>query len=65
MNPGLGTLAAIATAILTGVFEVPSSAYGQSREAEPATRAANDAFAASLPYADNKDFEDAKRGLVR
>jgi alkyl sulfatase BDS1-like metallo-beta-lactamase superfamily hydrolase len=64
MNPGLATLAAIATAILTGVFEVPSSAYGQSREAEPATRAANDAFAASLPYADNKDFEDAKRGLV-
>lgn len=36
----------------------------QSRDAEPATRAANDAFAKSLPFADRADFDDAQRGFI-
>jgi alkyl sulfatase BDS1-like metallo-beta-lactamase superfamily hydrolase len=36
----------------------------QSRDAEPATRAANNAFAKSLPFSDRADFDDVKRGLI-
>ena len=36
----------------------------QAKDAEPATRAANDAFAKSLPFADRADFDDAKRGFI-
>lgn len=36
----------------------------QSRDAEPATRAANDAFVKSLPFSDRADFDDAKRGFI-
>jgi alkyl sulfatase BDS1-like metallo-beta-lactamase superfamily hydrolase len=36
----------------------------QSKDAEPATRAANDAFTKSLPFSDRADFDDAKRGLI-
>jgi alkyl sulfatase BDS1-like metallo-beta-lactamase superfamily hydrolase len=36
----------------------------QSKDAEPATRAANEAFVKSLPFADRADFEDAKRGFI-
>jgi len=36
----------------------------QSRDAEPATRAANEAFAKSLPFSDRADFEDARRGFI-
>lgn len=36
----------------------------QSRDAEPATRAANEAFVKSLPFADRTDFDDAKRGFI-
>ena len=36
----------------------------QSRDAEPATRAANDAFAKTLPFSDRADFDDAKRGFI-
>ncbi len=36
----------------------------QSRDAEPATRAANDAFLTSLPFSDRADFDDAKRGFI-
>ncbi|CCE06381.1 putative alkyl sulfatase [Bradyrhizobium sp. STM 3843] len=32
--------------------------------AEPATRAANEAFAKDLPLSDRADFEDAKRGFI-
>jgi alkyl sulfatase BDS1-like metallo-beta-lactamase superfamily hydrolase len=38
--------------------------FSQSKDAEPATRAANDAFAKSLPFADRADFDDAKRGFI-
>ncbi len=43
---------------------VPSSHLDAARDAEPATRAANDAMAARLPFANTADFEAAKRGLV-
>jgi alkyl sulfatase BDS1-like metallo-beta-lactamase superfamily hydrolase len=36
----------------------------QSRDAEPATRAANEAFVKSLPFSDRTDFDDAKRGFI-
>lgn len=43
---------------------VPSSHLDAARDAEPATRAANAAMAAKLPFADTADFEAAKRGLI-
>ncbi|WP_316188905.1 alkyl/aryl-sulfatase [Bradyrhizobium sp. SZCCHNS1054] len=36
----------------------------QQADAEPATRAANAAFAKDLPFADRADFDDAKRGFI-
>jgi alkyl sulfatase BDS1-like metallo-beta-lactamase superfamily hydrolase len=36
----------------------------QSRDAEPATRAANEAFVKALPFSDRTDFDDAKRGFI-
>jgi alkyl sulfatase BDS1-like metallo-beta-lactamase superfamily hydrolase len=36
----------------------------QGKDAEPATRAANEAFAKSLPFTDRADFDDAQRGFV-
>ncbi len=36
----------------------------QSKDAEPATRAANETFAKSLPLADRADFDDARRGFI-
>ena len=41
-----------------------SPASAQSRDAEPATRDANAAFAKTLPSADRADFEDANRGFI-
>jgi linear primary-alkylsulfatase len=40
------------------------SAAAQPKDAEPATRAANEAFRSQLPPASDTDFEDARRGLV-
>jgi alkyl sulfatase BDS1-like metallo-beta-lactamase superfamily hydrolase len=38
---------------------------GEARhDATEATRAANDALAASLPFEDRRDFEEAVRGLI-
>jgi alkyl sulfatase BDS1-like metallo-beta-lactamase superfamily hydrolase len=42
----------------------PLSCLAQSRDAEPATRAANEAFATSLPFSDRGDFDDARRGFI-
>ena len=42
----------------------PLSCLAQSRDAEPATRAANDAFTKSLPFSDRADFDDARRGFI-
>src|SRR5882757_2123693 len=55
----LASVAALTTLALHG-----SAAFAQSRDAEPATRAANDAFTKSLPFSDRADFDDAKRGFV-
>ena len=43
---------------------VPASHLDVARDADPATRAANAAMAAGLPFADTRDFEAAKRGLI-
>ncbi|MDP1961241.1 MAG: MBL fold metallo-hydrolase, partial [Reyranella sp.] len=43
---------------------VPASHLDAARDAEPATRAANAAMAAPLPFSDVADFEAAKRGLI-
>jgi alkyl sulfatase BDS1-like metallo-beta-lactamase superfamily hydrolase len=40
------------------------AAFAQSRDAEPATRAANEAFIKSLPFSDRADFDDARRGFI-
>jgi len=41
-----------------------SSAFAQSKDAEPASRAVNDAFLKTLPFSDRADFEDARRGFI-
>jgi alkyl sulfatase BDS1-like metallo-beta-lactamase superfamily hydrolase len=56
--------AALAAALSASAFALSCVAYGQSKDAEPATRAANETFAGSLPFADVRDFEDASRGLI-
>jgi alkyl sulfatase BDS1-like metallo-beta-lactamase superfamily hydrolase len=43
---------------------VPSSHLDAARDAEPATRAANSAMAAKLPFSDTRDFEAALHGLI-
>jgi alkyl sulfatase BDS1-like metallo-beta-lactamase superfamily hydrolase len=43
---------------------VPASHLDVARDAEPATRAANAAMAARLPFGETADFEAAKRGLM-
>ncbi|MBN9085348.1 MAG: MBL fold metallo-hydrolase [Reyranella sp.] len=43
---------------------VPASHLDVARDAEAATRAANAALAAKLPFADKDDFEAARRGLI-
>ncbi len=43
---------------------VPATHLDAARDAEPATKAANAAMAAHLPFADVADFEAAKRGLI-
>ena len=43
---------------------VPSSHLDAARDADPATKAANAAMAAQLPFADTADFEAAKCGLI-
>lgn len=50
--------------IAGGVLLTAHAALSQSREAEPATRATNDAVATALPFSDTADFEDAKRGFI-
>jgi alkyl sulfatase BDS1-like metallo-beta-lactamase superfamily hydrolase len=43
---------------------VPASHLDAARDAEAATRAANEAMADRLPFADTGDFEAARRGLI-
>ncbi|NEW86564.1 MBL fold metallo-hydrolase [Rhodopseudomonas sp. WA056] len=53
---------ALAAAAAMSLLAAPLAA--QPNDAEPATRAANDAVAKALPLADRADFEDAQRGLI-
>jgi len=46
------------------VVLMSSPAWAQSKDAEPATRAANETFAKALPFSDRADFDDAKRGFI-
>lgn len=43
---------------------VPASHLDAARDADAATRAANAAMAAKLPFSDTRDFEAAQRGLI-
>jgi len=59
----LGHATAMATAGI--VFALTAQpGYAQSRDAEPATRAANEALVKSLPFSDRADFDDAERGFI-
>jgi alkyl sulfatase BDS1-like metallo-beta-lactamase superfamily hydrolase len=62
MNSPLKTLILLA-ALGAGALNC-QQVSAQSKDAEPATRAANEAFAKSLPFSDRADFEDAKRGFI-
>jgi alkyl sulfatase BDS1-like metallo-beta-lactamase superfamily hydrolase len=50
--------------MMKSAVPVPASHLDSARDAEPATRAANAAMAARLPFADKRDFEAAQRGLI-
>ncbi|MFL9503015.1 alkyl/aryl-sulfatase [Rhodopseudomonas palustris] len=52
----------LATAAALALLATPLAA--QPNDAEPATRAANEAITKTLPLADRADFEDAQRGLI-
>src|SRR6201991_2351290 len=54
----------LSAAALAAFAPATSPLHAQSRDAEPATRAANDAFLKSLPFSDRADFDDAKRGFI-
>jgi alkyl sulfatase BDS1-like metallo-beta-lactamase superfamily hydrolase len=56
-------IASLLAAILLAIAPF-SSASAQSKDAEPASRAVNDAFLKTLPFGDRADFEDAKRGFI-
>ncbi|MCW5749042.1 MAG: MBL fold metallo-hydrolase [Alphaproteobacteria bacterium] len=47
-----------------GQTEKPIAAVTAPKDAEPATRRANAAVLAALPFEDRGDFEDARRGLI-
>ncbi len=51
-------------AIALSVVCIGAPALAQSKDAEPATRIANENFVATLPFADRADFDDARRGLI-
>ena len=62
MKSLLGTVALLASFTVGSLHCQQVSA--QTKDAEPATRAANDAFVKSLPFADRADFDDARRGFI-
>jgi len=55
-------LSVVLLAVLAAAL--PQLVLAEPNDAEPATRAANEAVAKALPLADRADFEDAKRGLI-
>lgn len=60
------SLSRIASLLAAALFTAAplSSAFAQSKDAEPASRAVNDTFLKTLPFNDRADFEDAKRGFI-
>ena len=58
--------AMVRTGVIAGAASLSLlvSATAQQKDAEPATRAANEEFKGTLPPASESDFEDARRGLV-
>lgn len=60
--PSLRIASLLAAALLSAAPF--SSSFAQSKDAEPASRAVNDAFLKTLPFSDRADFEDAKRGFI-
>lgn len=62
MNSLLRTLI-FSTALGAGALNC-QQVSAQSKDAEPATRAANEAFVKSLPFSDRADFDDVKRGFI-
>jgi alkyl sulfatase BDS1-like metallo-beta-lactamase superfamily hydrolase len=58
----------LSTLILSATFGAAAlccqQVAAQSKDAEPATRAANESFVKSLPFADRADFDDVKRGFI-
>jgi alkyl sulfatase BDS1-like metallo-beta-lactamase superfamily hydrolase len=62
MNHLRQTLISVAASAAFALNLSPASA--QSKDAEPATRAANDAFVKALPFSDRADFDDANRGFI-
>jgi alkyl sulfatase BDS1-like metallo-beta-lactamase superfamily hydrolase len=60
-----GHLKALIVSAVFGAFALNCQQLSaQSRDAEPATRAANEAFVKALPFSDRTDFDDAKRGFI-
>ncbi len=59
----LSRIASLLAAALFTAAPLPS-AFAQSKDAEPASRAVNDTFLKTLPFNDRADFEDAKRGFI-
>jgi alkyl sulfatase BDS1-like metallo-beta-lactamase superfamily hydrolase len=51
-------------AALTALALTTQPLLAQSKDAEPATRAANEAFVKAQPFSDRADFDDAKRGFI-
>src|SRR4051812_39613596 len=55
--------ASLSSAVLA-LLALTAPGFAEPKDAEPATRAANEAFAKTLPLADRADFDDAKRGFI-
>src|SRR5882672_9490490 len=54
--------AALAATFIALVLQSP--AIAQTKDAEPASRAANGSFLQALPFNDRADFDDANRGFI-
>lgn len=55
---------AAALAATSIALALQSPAIAQTRDAEPASRTANDSFLQALPFNDKADFDDANRGFI-
>jgi alkyl sulfatase BDS1-like metallo-beta-lactamase superfamily hydrolase len=62
--PQLRVILELSAVALTVAAVTAQPLLAQSKAAEPATRAANEAFVRALPFSDRADFDDARRGFV-